>query len=295
MVGVTPAGVVRMDLVASLASVVGASHVLTDPALRAGAEVDWTGRWRGTCRAVVRPGSPAEVAEVVSVCAAAGVSMVPQGGNTGLVGGAVPVGVPSSVILSTRRLTSLSPVDDDGTCVVGAGCSLAAVQRHARAAGWELGLDFASRDTATVGGAVSTNAGGLRVLRWGPARSQLVGVEAVLASGAVVSRVDGPVKDSTGYDLSGLFCGAEGTLGVLTRVRLRLVAPLPSARAVALVGVASVRDALSLLAAARTSLPGLAAAELLSAAALELVGSPLPTAWPVSVLLEDTGAGALDG
>jgi FAD/FMN-containing dehydrogenase len=279
---------------AALVSAVGAEHVLTDPDLRASYEVDWTGRWRGECRAVVRPGSTEEVAAVVRTCADAGVPVVPQGGNTGLVGGSVPVGVPGAVVLSTRRLTRLDPVDPAGGVVVGAGATLAAVQRHARSAGWAFGLDFASRDTATVGGAMATNAGGLRVLRWGAARAQLVGVEAVLASGAVLSRVDGPVKDSTGYDLSGLLCGSEGTLGVLTRVRLRLVPPLPVARAVAVVGVESVAAAGALLAAVRPRLPGLAAAELIGAAVLALavrqgVPDPLPSPWPAYVLLETTG------
>ncbi|HVD29778.1 MAG TPA: FAD-binding oxidoreductase, partial [Mycobacteriales bacterium] len=179
-------------LVESLARAVGPAHVLTDPDLRAAAEVDWTGRWRGSCRAVVRPASTSEVASVLALCGSAGVPVVPQGGNTGLVGGSVPVGIPDAVVLSSRRLGGLSPVDAAGTVVAGAGVPLAAVQLYARAAGRDFGLDFASRDSATVGGAVATNAGGLRVVRWGPARAQVVGVEAVLSSGAVLSRVDGP-------------------------------------------------------------------------------------------------------
>jgi FAD/FMN-containing dehydrogenase len=281
-------------LESALADVVGAEHVLTDPDLRASYETDWTGRWRGACRAVVRPGSTGEVAAVLRACADAGAPVVPQGGNTGLVGGSVPAGVPGAVVLSTRRLTALGPVDAAGTVVAGAGATLARVQAHARAAGWAFGLDFASRDSATVGGAVATNAGGLRVLRWGPARAQLVGAEAVLASGAVLSRVDGPVKDSTGYDLSGLLCGSEGTLGVLTRVRLRLVPPLPAERAVAVVGVESVAAAGAVLAALRRELPGLAAAELIGRSALALavrqgVPDPLPAPWPAYVLVESPG------
>jgi FAD/FMN-containing dehydrogenase len=281
-------------LEAALASVVGAGHVLTDPDLRASAEVDWTGRWRGECRAVVRPGNTGEVAAVLRACTEAGVPVVPQGGNTGLVGGSVPAGVAGAVVLSTRRLAALGPVDATGTVVAGAGATLAAVQAHARAAGWAFGLDFASRDSATVGGAMATNAGGLRVLRWGAARAQLVGAEAVLASGAVLSRVDGPVKDSTGYDLSGLLCGSEGTLGVLTRIRLRLVPPLPAERAVAVVGVESVEAAGALLAVLRRELPGLAAAELIGRSALVLavrqgVPDPLPAPWPAYVLMESPG------
>jgi FAD/FMN-containing dehydrogenase len=274
-----------------LCSVVGREHVLTDPDLRASAEVDWTGRWRGTARAVVRPGTAGEVAAVVAACVRAGVPVVPQGGNTGLVGGGVPAGVEGAVVLSTRRLSGLAPVGADGTMVAGAGATIAAVQRHAVAAGWQFGMDWAARDSATVGGAVATNAGGLRVLRWGPARAQLVGAEAALADGALLSRVEGPVKDSTGYDLSALLCGSEGTLGVLTRVRLRLVPPLPAARAVALVGLPGVAAAVELLGAVRRAGADLAAAELIGATALGLLDlpDPLPDRWPVYVLLEVVG------
>jgi FAD/FMN-containing dehydrogenase len=279
-------------LESALVSVVGAEHVLTDPDLRAGAEVDWTGRWRGAARAVVRPGSPGEVAAVLAACAAVGVPVVPQGGNTGLVGGGVPAGVDGAVVLSTRRLTGLSPVAADGTVIAGAGATIAAVQAHAAAAGWQFGMDWAARDSATVGGAIATNAGGLRVLRWGPARAQLVGAEVALAGGALLSRVAGPVKDSSGYDLSGLLCGSEGTLGVLTRVRLRLVPPLPAGRSVALVGVPGVAAAVELLGAVRRAGADLAAAELIGDTALGVLDlpPPLPDRWPVYVLVEVVGS-----
>ncbi|HEY6749186.1 MAG TPA: FAD-binding oxidoreductase [Mycobacteriales bacterium] len=278
-------------LEARLAELVGAAQVVTDPDLRAGAETDWTGRWRGTARAVVRPGTPAEVAAVLRACADAGVPVVPQGGNTGLVGGGVPAGVAGAVVLSTRRLTGLEPVLADGTVVAGAGATLAAVQAHAGAAGWQLGMDWAARDSATVGGAIATNAGGLRVLRWGPARAQLVGAEVALASGALLSRVDGPVKDSTGYDLSGLLCGSEGTLGVLTRLRLRLVPPLPPGRVVALVGVPGIAAALGVLAAVRRAVPDLAAAEIVGDSGMALLDlpAPLPTRHAAYLLVEVVG------
>lgn len=278
-------------LEAELAEVVGAAHVVTDPDLRAGAETDWTGRWRGTARAVVRPGTPAEVAAVLAACAAASVPVVPQGGNTGLVGGGVPAGVAGALVLSTRRLTGLEPVLADGTVVAGAGATLAAVQAHAAAAGWQLGMDWAARDSATVGGAIATNAGGLRVLRWGPARAQLVGAEVALASGALLSRVDGPVKDSTGYDLSGLLCGSEGTLGVLTRLRLRLVPPLPPGRVVALVGVPGIAAAIGVLAAVRRAVPDLAAAEIVGDSGMALLDlpAPLPARHAAYLLVEVVG------
>jgi len=229
---------------------------------------------------------------VLRACADEGVPVVPQGGNTGLVGGGVPAGVAGAVVLSTRRLTGLDPVLADGTVVAGAGATLAAVQEHARAAGWQLGMDWAARDSATVGGAIATNAGGLRVLRWGPARAQLVGAEVALASGELLSRVDGPLKDSTGYDLSGLLCGSEGTLGVLTRLRLKLVPPLPAGRAVALVGVPGIAAALGVLAAVRRAVPDLAAAEIVGDSGLALLDlpAPLPDRWAAYVLVEVVGS-----
>jgi FAD/FMN-containing dehydrogenase len=282
------------DLAKELAAVVGPAHVLTDPAVAMSYLVDWTGRWRGTCRLVVRPGSTEQVTAVIAACAAAGAPIVPQGGNTGLVGGGVPVDLPEAVLLSLRRLTDLGPVDRNGTVVAGAGSTLASIQQHAHAAGWDLGLDFASRDSATVGGAVATNAGGVRVLRYGDARRQVLGVEAVLASGALVSHVDGPMKESAGYDLGSLLAGSEGTLGVLTRVRVRLVPQLP-ARAVALLAVDGVAEAQAVLDSVQSEVDGLTAAELFLRDGLSLVlaatgaAPPFSRGWPAYLLLECGG------
>lgn len=308
------------QLAVRLATIVGESHVLTDPTVTESYEVDWTGRWRGQARLVVRPGSVGEVARVVVACAAAGAPIVPQGGNTGLVGGAVPVGLPGAVVLSVRRLSRLDPVDQvAGQVVAGAGATVADVQRHARAAGWELGLDFGARDSATIGGAVATNAGGVHVLRYGTARARVLDVEAVLADGQVLSRPHGPaagppvgagaglVKDSAGYDLPGLLAGSEGTLAILTAVRLRLV-PLLPARVVALVGVDGTEAALRLLGAVRRRVAELTAAELFHADGMALVRDQLALPPPVAdapsyLLLEcggwddptDALASALDG
>ncbi len=280
-------------LLAALAGVVGSSHVLTDPQLTRSYETDWTGRFTGRARCVVRPDSTAEVAAVLRACAEAGARVVVQGGNTGLVGAAVPAG--GEVLLSLRRLTDLEPVDAVARQVtVGAGVTLAAVQAHARAAGLDVGVDLAARDSATVGGLVATNAGGIRVLRYGSMRAQLVGAEAVLADGSVLSRLGGLAKDGTGYDLVGLLAGSEGTLGVLTRLRLRLVAP-PAVRAVALVAVCDVAAAQRVLARAAAVLADLQAAELFLRPGLELVcgvsGLPDPFAAPYAayVVLEAGG------
>jgi FAD/FMN-containing dehydrogenase len=276
-------------LVAALRRAVGEPHVLVDPDLRAAYEVDWTRRWSGTSRLVVRPGSTAEVAAVLQLCGDAGAVVVPQGGNTGLVGGGVPRG--GEVVLSLRRLDTVEPVDAVGAQVVaGAGATLAAVQRAARDAGLDVGVDLAARDSATVGGMVATNAGGVRALRFGSMRAQLLGLEVVLAGGRVVSRLGGPAKDSSGYDLPGLFAGSEGTLGVVTKVCLRLVPQLP-ARVTALLGVADTAAAMRLLAGIR-HVPSLDAAELMYAEGVALVRShaqlaaPLQAEWPVYLLVE---------
>ncbi|HEX8626874.1 MAG TPA: FAD-binding oxidoreductase [Catenuloplanes sp.] len=286
---VEPAGPGDSDLEDRLRAVVGGQHVLVDPDLRAAYETDWTRRFTGTARCVVRPADTAQVAAVLRTCSAAGATVVVQGGNTGLVGGAVPGG--GEVLLSLTRLRDIEPVDEvEAQVTVGAGVTLERLQQHTRPVGLDVGVDLAARSAATIGGLVATNAGGVRVVRYGSMREQLTGCEAVLADGTVVTRLAGLAKDNTGYDLTQLLAGSEGTLAVITRVRLRLV-PLLTARAVALVAVDGTEGALRLLAAAR-ALPGLAAAELFLPAGLELVRSyanlpaPFTTGYPAYVVLE---------
>lgn len=280
-------------LLARLESVVGSTHVLADPALRAGYEVDWTGRFRGHALAVVRPRDSAEVAEVVALCADAGVGIVPQGGNTGLVGGGIPRD--GSLVLSLRRLSALEPVDTAaGEATAGAGVTLAALQRQARSAGLEVGVDLAARDAATIGGMIATNAGGIRVLRHGTMRDQLAGIEAVLADGSVVRRLEAPRKDNTGYHLPSLLAGSEGTLAVITAARLRL-APALGRRTVALLALPDVDAAVTVGSRLRRDLPSLAAAELLFADGLDLVvrhraaDRPFRADHPAYLLVEAAG------
>jgi FAD/FMN-containing dehydrogenase len=212
------------DLVARLRDIVGPANVLTDPEVARPYAVDWTGRFVGSTPAVVRPGSVDEVAAVLHACDEARIPVVPQGGNTGLVGGSVPRH--GEVVLSLRRLRALSPVDRRaGQVNAQAGVTVGDLQEHAHAAGWDYGIDLGARDSATVGGTIATNAGGVRVIRYGPTRRQLVGYEAVLADGRVLRRLDGLEKDNTGYDLGSLLCGSEGTLAVVTAARVRLVPP----------------------------------------------------------------------
>ncbi len=257
-------------VLAQLEDVVG-PHVVVDPEVIASSTTDWTGRFVGHSPAVVRPGSTDEVAGVISVCRQRGLALVPQGGNTGLVGGGVPLH--GEVVLALGRLAARDPVDQPaGQITVGAGVTLADLQHTARTAGWSYGVDMASRHSATVGGTVATNAGGLRVIRYGATGAQVMGLEAVLGTGAVVSHLGGLLKDNTGYDWPGLVCGSEGTLAVVTRARLRLVPPADH-RTVALLAFSSVPDALEAAGLFRRSLPSLEACELVFHPGVELVGT----------------------
>lgn len=281
-------------LLRELTDIVGPAHVLTAPDAKAGYEVDWTGRFRGATPAVVRPGSVAEVAGVVEVCRRAGIALVPQGGNTGMVGGGVPLA--GELVVSLRRLDHVDAVDTAAQQVVaGAGATVESVQRAAAAAGLRYAVDFGARDTATVGGSIATNAGGINLIRFGGTREQLVGIEAVLGSGDTVRRLSGLVKDNTGYHLPSLLCGSEGTLGIVTSARFRLVGMAPH-RVLAFVAMTSVDAAVAAVAGWRTGIPSLEAAELVFHDGIALVagafglGLPFATPSPVYVLLD---AGAL--
>jgi FAD/FMN-containing dehydrogenase len=265
-----PAAVALLD---SLRASVGEAHVLTDADLRASYETDWTRRWHGEALAVVRPETAEQVAAVLTACREAGVVVIPQGGNTGLVGGSVPRPTTESpqVVLSLTRMRDLEPVDTAaGEVTVGAGVTLANLQAHARAAGYAFGVDLGARDSATIGGMIATNAGGIQVLRHGPMRAQLIGIEAVLADGSVVRRLPGMVKDNTGYHLPSLLAGSEGTLAVITRARLQLV-PMLARRAVALLAVDGPDEAVGLAGELRRRLPNLLAAELFFEEGMALV------------------------
>ncbi|MEX2550632.1 MAG: FAD-binding oxidoreductase [Nitriliruptoraceae bacterium] len=281
-------------LVAALVAVVGDEHVLVDEGQRASFETDWTGRWSGLARCVVRPADTEEVAAVVATCAEHRAAVVPQGGNTSLVGGSVPRG--GEVVVSLTRLDVLGPVDRAARQVtVGAGATLAAVQRHAGAAGLAYGVDLAARDTATIGGTIATDAGGIRVVRHGATRAQVVGLEAVLADGGVVTRLGGVVADGVGYDLCSLLVGSEGTLAIVTRARLALTS-LPEPGALALVAVSDVAAALAVEAAVGGACGGVEASELVTGSGLDLVaevtGARLPFgATPRYAVLLEVGGG----
>lgn len=265
-------------LVGALRAIVGDAHVLTDADVRATYETDWLRQWHGTTPAVVRPGSVEEVSAVVQACAAAGVAIVPQGGNTGLVGGSVPRD--GSVLLSMQRFTSLGDVDLlSGQVTAGAGVTIQALQEHARAAGLDFAVDWGARATATVGGAVNTNAGGSRVVRFGTMRGQVMGLQAVLADGSIVTQLSGLAKETAGPHLPSLLVGSEGTLAIVTAARLRLV-PWYRETAAALIACDSLIDAISLLPRLR-ALPSLDAVELLLPEALAVACKYLTLKPPI--------------
>jgi FAD/FMN-containing dehydrogenase len=261
-----------------LTSLVGAKYVSTDADVLAGRSVDHTGRYRGHASALVRPGSADEVAGVLRLCRDAGVHVTIQGGRTSLVAGTVPEH--DDVLLSTERLSAVGDVDTTERRIqAGAGATLAAVQRAAGAAGLVFGVDLAARDTATVGGMASTNAGGLRTVRYGNMGNQVIGMDVALPDGSVVRRHSRVRADNTGYDLPALFVGAEGTLGVITSLDLRLH-PEPSHRVTAVCGF---DDLGALVEAGRLfrDLDGIAALELIDGRAGALADEHLGVAPPV--------------
>ena len=283
------------SLLDELRTLVGAAQVLEGDGLEA-YEVDWRKRYRGRALAVVRPGSTDEVAAVVRACVAAGVAIVPQGGNTGLVGGGVPDASGTQVLLSLSRLNRIREIDADNlTLTAEAGCVLQAIQEAAAARGLLFPLSLAAEGSCTIGGNLATNAGGTQVLRYGNARELCLGVEAVTPTGELWNGLTGLRKNNTGYDLRDLLVGSEGTLGVITAATLKLY-PAPSAVVTAMAACQSVDSAVGLLNLARTRLgAGLTGFELMGRFALTLVERhfpqlPRPLApAPWTVLLELAG------
>jgi FAD/FMN-containing dehydrogenase len=277
-----------VSLTDALTGIVGAAHVVTDPDVLDGRSIDHTGRYRGHASALVRPGSADEVAAVLRACRDAGVYVTVQGGRTSLVAGTVPEH--DDVLLSTERLRDVGAVDPVERLIrVGAGATLAEVQRVASAAGFVFGVDLAARDSATVGGMASTNAGGLRTVRYGNMGEQVIGLDVALPDGSVVHRHSQVRRDNTGYDLTSLFVGAEGTLGVITALDLRLH-PTPTHRVTAICGF---DDLDALVGAGREfrDMEDIAALELIDARASALtaehvgVAAPVDGAWQLLIEL----------
>ena len=290
------------SLPAQLAAIVGASHLLsgTDAAPYC---TDWRKRYHGAALCVVRPGTTEEVAAVVRTCAAAGVTIVPQGGNTSLVGGAVPDALPEagparrpSVILSLQRMHAVRRIDAaNQTITVEAGCILQSLQQAAADAGFLFPLSMGSEGSCTLGGNLGTNAGGTQVLRYGNTRELCLGLEVVTAQGDIWNDLQGLRKDNTGYDLRNLFIGSEGTLGIITAATMKLY-PQPRVQLTAWAAVPSVQAAVDLLGLARQHLhAGLTGFEMMGRFALSLVDKhypqlrvPLYRDTPWCVLLENS-------
>jgi FAD/FMN-containing dehydrogenase len=282
-------------LLDSLRQITGPAHVLCDGDLSAYTR-DWRKRAQGQALAVVRPASTAEVAAIVKACAAAGVSLVPQGGNTGLAVGSVPDASGQQVVLSLQRMNAVRAVDAANlTITAEAGCILQNLQGAAEQAGFLFPLSLAAEGSCTIGGNLATNAGGTQVLRYGNARDLCLGLEVVSAQGEVWHGLSGLRKDNTGYDLRDLFIGSEGTLGIITAATLKLY-PQPAVRLTAWAAVPSMQAAVALLGLAHQHLgAGLTGFEVMSQFALGLVHKhfpqlrvPLFESAPWCVLLENS-------
>jgi len=282
----------------SLVAIVGAERVGSSPEAKAPFLTDWRGRYTGDALAVVHPGSTEEVAAVLAMCAQRGVSVVPQGGNTGLCGGATPLPGSRSIVVNVSRLNRVRALDAaNHTLIAEAGCTLVAIQEAAAGIDRLFPLSLAAEGSCEIGGNLSTNAGGVQVLRYGNMRDLVLGIEVVLPDGRIWNGLRGLRKDNTGYDLKHLFIGAEGTLGIITAAVLKLF-PRPRARATAWVDVANPEAAVSLLNALQGRCGDrVTAFEIVGRDALELVLKHLPgtrapidspARWSVLIELSDT-------
>lgn len=286
-------------LIAKLTEAIGAAHVLTSPADMGGRLVEDRGLYTGTALAVLRPGSTAEVAACLRLCNVAGVAVVPQGGNTGLVGGGVPDG---GVILTTDRLNRIREIDaTNATMTVDAGCILANIQQAADDVNALFPLSLASEGSCQIGGNLSTNAGGTAVLRYGNMRDLVLGIEVVLPDGRILNDLNGLRKNNTGYDLRNLFIGAEGTLGIITGAVLKLF-PKPLTRATTLVACDGPDAALTLYTRMRgQNADTLSTFEYIDRIGLQMVidhtpgcTDPMQQPHPAYCLIELTSANAQD-
>jgi len=282
---------VPADVISRLKAVLGEGGWSQDPERLAPKLVEWRDRWLGETPFLALPRTTEQVAAVVGVCFETATPITTQGGNTGLVGGQIPMG---EILLSTERLNAIRDIDTfDDVIVAEAGVTLAAVHEAALARGRRFPLDIASEGTATIGGVVSTNAGGTAVLRYGNARELVLGLEAVLPNGEVWNGLKRLRKDNTGYDLKQLLIGGEGTLGVVTAASLKLF-PVLVSRATAVVAVATPQAALDLLVRAKDAAGGAVEAfELMGRRGIEFVlkniagqRDPLGEVHPWYVLIE---------
>jgi FAD/FMN-containing dehydrogenase len=287
-----------------MAAIVGAKNIVTDADAMVPYLKEWRDLFRGKAQAIVRPGSTQEVAELVKLAARTGTKLVPQGGNTGLVGGQIPIAEGREIILSLQRMDKIRAIDaQSDTMTVEAGLTLQKAQAAAEGAGRLFPLSLASEGSCTIGGNLSTNAGGTAVLAYGNARELCMGLEVVLADGRIWNGLRQLRKDNTGYDLKNLFIGAEGTLGIITAAVLKLF-PQPAARATAFLAVPGPEEALALLNTAKAGAGGtLTTFELMSRLGVDFVlrhasgaRDPLsgPSPWYVLMEVSSQSATGLD-
>ena len=255
--------------IAELKSLLGSGRISEDEDIIKTYSDDWTGRYRGSARAVISPQSTDEVAEILNWCSTNQVGVVPQGGNTGMVGGSTPLN--GELIISLRKMKNVNFSDtNDNQIVAEAGATLLEIQNLALERSMIYGVDFAARDSATIGGTIATNAGGLNVLRYGTTRRQIISVEAVAGTGEIIGNLNGLDKDNTGYHLPSLLCGSEGTLAIVTRAKLRL-RPKPKENVSILFGLDTIQDAVNLTEACVSTSTEIIACELFFQKGVDLV------------------------
>lgn len=255
--------------IAELKSLLGSGRISEDEDIIKTYSDDWTGRYRGFARAVISPESTDEVAEILNWCSTNQVGVVPQGGNTGMVGGSTPLN--GELIISLRKMKNVNFSDtNDNQIVAEAGATLLEIQNLALERSMIYGVDFAARDSATIGGTIATNAGGLNVLRYGTTRRQIISVEAVTGTGEIIGNLNGLDKDNTGYHLPSLLCGSEGTLAIVTRAKLRL-RPKPKENVSILFGLDTIQDAVNLTEACVSTSTEIIACELFFQKGVDLV------------------------
>jgi FAD/FMN-containing dehydrogenase len=292
----------NVELTERLSSLLGPAGWLTNPADTAPFLTDWRGNYAGKALGIARPATTEEAAAVVKLCSEYSHPMVPQGGNTGMVGGGIPDASGHAVVICTQRMNRIRAIDPAGNTIIAeAGCILANLQSAAQDQDRLFPLSLASEGSCTVGGNLSTNAGGTQVVRYGNMRDQVLGLEVVLPSGEIWSSLKGLRKDNTGYDLKHLFVGAEGSLGLITAAILKLQ-PLPKTRVTALVAVESPAGAVALFANIRNVFGDrLEGFEIFSALCLQLVLKHIPgtrepfatpAPWHVLIELADTQSDA---
>lgn len=255
--------------ITELKSLLGSGRISEDADIIKTYSDDWTGRYRGSARAVISPQSTDEVAEILNWCSTNQVGVVPQGGNTGMVGGSTPLN--GELIISLRKMKNVNFSDtNDNQIVAEAGATLLEIQNLALERSMIYGVDFAARDSATIGGTIATNAGGLNVLRYGTTRRQIISVEAVTGTGEIIGNLNGLDKDNTGYHLPSLLCGSEGTLAIVTRAKLRL-RPKPKENVSILFGLDTIQDAVNLTEACVSTSTEIIACELFFQKGVDLV------------------------